>query len=74
MSHYPELSDLDTRPRRPDALVLSVDAKTSLPPRPRRSLTLPAQPQNIPNRHEHEDKRAGVLNLFAAFDSRAGKV
>ena len=36
--------------------------------------TLPAQPQNLPNRCEHEYKRAGALNLFAAFDTRSGKV
>jgi hypothetical protein len=69
-----ELIELYTRPLREDELVLSVDEKTSLQPRPRRSPTLPAQPQNIPNRSEHEYKRAGALNLFAAFDTRSGKV
>jgi DDE superfamily endonuclease len=69
-----ELIDLYTRPLHPDELVLSVDEKTSLQPRPRRSPTLPAQPQNLPNRYEHEDTRAGALNLFAAFDTRSGKV
>jgi transposase len=69
-----ELIDLYTRPLRPDELVLSVDEKTSLQPRPRRSPTLPARPQNLPNRVEHEYKRAGALNLFAAFDTRSGKV
>jgi hypothetical protein len=69
-----ELIELYTRPLREDELVLSVDEKTSLQPRPRRSPTLPAQPQNIPNRSEHEDKRAGALNLLAAFDTRSGKV
>jgi DDE superfamily endonuclease len=69
-----ELIELYTRPLRDDELVLSVEEKTSLQPRPRRSPTLPAQPQNIPNRSEHEDKRAGALNLFAAFDTRSGKV
>jgi transposase len=68
------LIDLYTRPLRPDEVVLSVDEKTSLQPRPRRSPTLPAQPQNIPNRHEHEYTRAGALNLFAAFDTRSGQV
>jgi transposase len=58
---------------RPDELVLSVDEKTSLQPRPRRHPTLPAQPHNLPNGHEHEDTRAGALNLFAAVDPRAGK-
>lgn len=69
-----ELIDLYTRPLRADELVLSMDEKTSLQPRPRPFPTLPAQPQNLPNRHEHEDKRAGALNLVAAFDTRSGKV
>jgi transposase len=69
-----ELIDLYTRPLREDEIVLSVDEKTSLQPRPRLSPTLPAQPQNIPNRHEHEYKRTGALNLFAAFDTRSGQV
>src|SRR5918992_2035617 len=69
-----ELIDLYTRPLREDEMVLSVDEKTSLQPRPRLSPTLPAQPQNIPNRHEHEYRRAGALNLFAAFDTRSGQV
>jgi transposase len=69
-----ELIDLYTRPLRDDERVLSVDEKTSLQPRPRLAPTLPAQPQNIPNRHEHEYKRAGALNLFAAFDTRSGQV
>jgi transposase len=54
--------------------VLSVDENTSLQPRPRPSPTLPAQPHNRPNRLEHEYKRAGALNLFAAFDPRTGQV
>ena len=69
-----ELIDLDTRPLRPDERVLSVDEQTSLQPRPRGSPTLPAQPHNRPNRVEHEYKRAGALHLFAAFDTRSGKV
>jgi transposase len=69
-----ELIDLYTRPLRDDEMVLSVDEKTSLQPRPRLSPTRPAQPGNIPNRHEHEYKRSGALNLFAAFATRSGKV
>jgi hypothetical protein len=69
-----ELIELDTRPLRAEELVLSVDEKTSLQPRPRRHPTQPAQPQNLPNRCEHEYRRAGALNLFAAFDTRSGKV
>lgn len=69
-----ELLDLYTRPLREDAMVLSVDEKTSLPPRPRLAPTLPAQPQTIPNRHEHEYKRSGALNRLAAFATRSGQV
>jgi transposase len=69
-----ELIDLYTRPLRADEIVLSLDEKTSLQPRPRPAPTLPAQPHNMPNRIEHEYKRAGALNLFAAFDTRSGKV
>jgi hypothetical protein len=69
-----ELIDLYTQPRHPAALVRSVDEKPSLPPRPRRSPTRPAQPQHLPNRHEHEDKRAGALHRLAALDTRAGQV
>jgi DDE superfamily endonuclease len=65
---------LYTPPLRRDDMVLAVDEKTSVPPRPRLSPTRPAQPQHIPTRHAHEDKRAGALNLVAAFDPRAGKV
>jgi DDE superfamily endonuclease len=69
-----ELIDLYTRPVSPEEVVLSVDEKTSLQPRPRHAPTRPAQPPNLPNRYEHEYKRAGALNLFAAFDTRSGKV
>jgi len=68
------LIDLYTRPLRDDEMVLSLDEKTSLQPRPRLTPTRPAQPQNRPNRYEHEYKRAGALNLFAAFDTRSGRV
>ena len=69
-----ELIDLYTRPLQADEIVLSLDEKTSLQPRPRPALTLPARPHHLPNRVEHEYKRAGALNLFAAFDTRSGKV
>ena len=69
-----ELIDLYTRPLGADEMVLSVDEKTSLQPRPRSSPTLPAQPHNLPNRYEHAYTRAGALNLLAAFDTRAGQV
>jgi hypothetical protein len=65
---------LSPRPRRDDELGRSRDEKTSLPPRPRHSPTQPAPPRNIPHRSAPESKRAGALNLVAAFDTRAGKV
>ena len=69
-----ELIDLYTHPLPEDEMVLSMDEKTSLQPRPRQQPTRPAQPHNLPNRCEHEYKRAGALNLFAAFDTRSGQV
>ena len=68
-----EICDLDTRPLRADEMVLCVDEKTSLQPRPRKAPTLAAQPDR-PVRVEHEYGRKGALNLFAAFDTRSGKV
>jgi hypothetical protein len=68
------LIDLYTRPLHSDALVLSVDEKTSLQPRPRRAPTRPAQPQSRPNRPAHEYTRAAALNRFATFDTRSGQV
>ena len=69
-----DVSDLYTRPLSDDEIVLSLDEKTSLQPRPRLAPTRPAQQQNLPNRYEHEYTRAGALNLFAAFDTRSGQV
>lgn len=54
-------------------MVRWLDEKTSLPPRPRRHSTRPAQP-NRPIRVEHEYRRAGALPLLAAFDTRTGRV
>ncbi len=68
-----EICDLYTRPLLPWEAVLCVDEKTSIQPRPRTSPTLPAAPGQ-PVRLEHEYKRDGALNLFAAFDTRTGKV
>jgi transposase len=67
------LVDLYTRPLRPDEIVLGADEKTSLPPRPRRHATRPAKPE-LPTRVEHAYRRAGALNLLAAFDTRTGQV
>lgn len=68
-----DIIDLYTRPLGEDEIVLSVDEKTSLQPRPRLHPTKPAQP-GLPNRVEHEYRRVGALNLFAAFDTRSGEV
>jgi hypothetical protein len=66
--------ELYTRPLRAAALVLSLEEKTALPPRPRASPTLPAQPYHRPNRCAHASTRAGALNLFAACETRSGQV
>jgi transposase len=67
------ICDLYTRPLAPHEVVLCVDEKTSLQPRTRLAPTQPAQP-GVPVRVEHEYERKGALNLFAAFDTRTGKV
>lgn len=67
------ICDLYTRPLEPHEIVLCVDEKTSLQPRTRLSPTLAARPDQ-PTRVEHEYQRKGALNLFAAFDTRTGKV
>lgn len=69
-----EVIDLYTRPLLPHEMVLSVDEKTSLQPRSRLHPTRPAQPGLVPNYVEHEYQRKGALQLFAAFDTRTGKV
>jgi transposase len=68
-----EVADLYTRPLRGDEIVLCVDEKTNLQPRPRKAPTLAAQPER-PVRVEHEYGRCGALHLFAAFDTRSGRV
>lgn len=68
-----EISRLYTRQLRKHEMVMCIDEKTSLQPRPRSSATLPAKPQS-PIKVEHEYERRGALNLFAAFDTRSGKV
>jgi hypothetical protein len=67
------LCDLYTRPLAVGEVVLSVDEKTSIQPRPRESATKPAAPGS-PTRVEHEYRRDGALNLIAAFDTRTGQV
>lgn len=69
-----EIIELYTRTLSADEVVLCVDEKTSLQPRPRSHATRPALPGGTPNLVEHEYARAGALQLFAAFDTRTGKV
>jgi transposase len=67
------ICELYTRALRPDEVVLCADEMTSLQPRPRKSPTKAAT-KDRPTRVEHEYGRCGALNLFAAFDTRTGKV
>ena len=67
------ICDLYTRDLASDEMVLSVDEKTSIQPRPRLAPTTAAKPKQSV-RVEHEYKRAGALNLLAAFDTRTGQV
>lgn len=68
-----EIADLYLRPLLPTEVVVSLDEKTSLQPRPRRTPTRPARP-GCPIQVEHEYARAGAVHLFAAFDTRTGRV
>lgn len=68
-----EIVGLYTRTLADWEMVLCLDEKTNLQPRPRLAPTLPTRPGS-PTRLEHEYKRAGALHLFAAFDTRTGKV
>jgi transposase len=67
------LVDLYTRPLADWERVLCLDEKTNVQPRHRLAPTLPSIPK-LPTRVEHEYKRGGALHLFAAFDTRTGKV
>lgn len=68
-----EICDLYTRTLATHECVLCVDEKTSLQPRSRPTPTKPALPGRVVQ-VEHEYVRKGALNLFAAFDTRTGKV
>lgn len=72
-AHVRAVGDLLTRLLADDEVVLSLDEMTSLQPRPRRVATRPAQPGR-PMQVEHEYRRAGAAHLFAAFDTRSGRV
>jgi transposase len=68
-----EIVALYTRPLAVHDMVLCVDEKTSLQPRPRKAPTKAAQ-AGRPVYVEHEYGRCGALNLLAAFDPRTGHV
>jgi transposase len=72
-AHVRAVGDLLTRRLAEDEVVLSLDEMTSLQPRPRRVATRPAQPGR-PLQVEHEYRRAGATHLFAAFDTRSGRM
>jgi hypothetical protein len=69
-----ELCELYTRPLEPHERVMCLDEKTSIQPRPRTEPNRPALPDGAPVLVEHEYRRAGALNLLAAFDTRTGDV
>jgi transposase len=71
--HVRAVGDLLARLLAAHEVVLSLDEMTSLQPRPRRVATRPAQPGR-PLQVEHEYRRAGAPHLFAAFDTRSGRV
>lgn len=70
-----QIISLYTRKLLPGEMVLCLDEKTSLQPRPRKSPTLPAKP-GLPVRVEHEYIRSGMraVHLLAVFDTRSGQV
>jgi transposase len=68
-----QIRRLYTRKLKRHEMVVCLDEKTSLQPRPRKAPTRPAKPQSV-MKVEHEYERKGALNLFAAFDTRSGKV
>jgi hypothetical protein len=68
------IRSLYTRKLKAHERVLCVDEKTSLQPRTRTTPTKGALPGNVPVRLEHEYRRKGAINLFAAFDTRTGEV
>jgi hypothetical protein len=67
------VQDLYTRPLLPNERVLCLDEKTSIQPRPRTEPSKPAC-HSKPVLLESEYRRAGALNLLAAFDTRTGEV
>ena len=68
-----DVTDLYFRPLAADEAVLCLDENTSIQARKRIAEPKAAKP-NRSVLFEHEYKRNGALNLFAAFDTRTGKV
>jgi transposase len=70
------LNICDLYTREPNCLerILSLDELTSIQPRTRMAATKPCQPDLKPVLVEHEYKRKGAINLFAAFDIHSGQV
>ena len=68
-----EVTDLYFRSLKSNECVLCFDENTSLQARKRKAETKAAIPEK-PVLVEHEYERKGALNLFAAFDTRTGKV
>lgn len=68
-----QISQLYTRKLKRHEMVVCLDEKTSLQPRPRTAPTLPTMPKSV-MKVEHGYERKGALNLFAGFDTRTGKV
>jgi transposase len=69
-----DVMDLYTYPLSANEEVWSLDEKTSLQPRTRTAPNRPARPGGVPVYVEHEYERKGALQLFAAFNTRTGKV
>ena len=68
-----QIRDLYTREFGLHERVLCVDEKTSLQPRSRKFPTRGAR-ADTPVHVEHQYRRGGALQLFAAFDTRSGEV
>ena len=68
-----EITDLYFRKLKPSECVLCMDENTSIQARKRIAEPKGAKPER-PVLVEHEYERKGALNLFAAFDTRSGKV
>ena len=68
-----EITDLYFRKLKPNECVLCMDENTSIQARKRIAEPKGAKPER-PVLVEHEYERKGALNLFAAFDTRSGKV